>query len=165
MYKHWYHTDWKKTTKQRVRQIVTIGLPAEINPEDVTEFGFIPFIDDPQPAHTNIEKVVDAGIVVTGTEATQTWSVVDRFDTPEEAQAYLDRLAEDLAAQIVANEITDLKTDLKSALVWQFRMIEALWETGVTKGIWGASDITNVELKQKYVEWKTKLSRLAELGE
>ena len=70
-----------------------------------------------------------------------------------------------IAAQIVANEITDLKADLKAALVWQFRMIEALWETGVTKGIWGASDIANVELKQKYVEWKTKLTRLAELGE
>ena len=165
MYTHWYHKDYGKTTKKIVRQIAVLGLPETINPEDVAEFGWIPFIDDPQPAHTNIEKVVDAGLVVTETEATQTWSVVDRFDTPEEAQAYLDGLAEDLAAQIVANEITGLKTDLKSALVWQFRMIEALWETGVTKGIWAASDITDAKLKQKYVEWKSKLTRLTELGE
>ena len=62
-------------------------------------------------------------------------------------------------------EISDLKNDLKAALVWQFRMIETLWDTGVSKGIWAASDIPDTELKQKYAQWKTKLSRLKELGE
>jgi len=89
MYKHWYHKDWGKTTKQRVRQIVTIGLPETILPEHVAEFGFIPFIDNPQPAHINIEKVIDAGIVITETEATQTWEKVDRFETQEETDIFI----------------------------------------------------------------------------
>jgi len=65
----------------------------------------------------------------------------------------------------VLQEVHDLKSNLKSAIVWQFRMIQAIWGTGVSKGIWAASDIESTELKQKYVEWGQKLTRLEELGE
>lgn len=44
-------------------------------------------------------------------------------------------------------------------------LLASLYETGVSKGIWSASDITDTELRQKYVEWQTKLQRLEELGE
>ena len=115
MYKHWYHKDWGKTTKQRVRQIVTIGLPETILPEHVAEFGFIPFIDNPQPAHTNIEKVIDGGIVVTETEATQTWKIVDKFDTQAEVDAYLKAVADAEIQQVSDKAQAELKElDLKS---------------------------------------------------
>ena len=72
---------------------------------------------------------------------------------------------EAIAAKAILNEIQELKEDLRTALVWEFRMIEALWETGVAKGLWSPSDINNTELKQKFVSWQTKLNRLTELGE
>ena len=105
------------------------------------------------PAKTESQRIVQNKDLVRGeTESVITYTV-------EEIPI------EEITTKANAQEIEELKANLKSALVWQFRMIEALWETGVTKGIWGASDIANVELKQKYVEWKTKLTRLAELGE
>jgi len=115
MYKHWYHKDWGKTTKQRVRQIVTIGLPETILPEHVAEFGFIPFIDNPQPAHINIEKVIDAGIVITETEAMQTWEKVDRFETQEETDAFLADLV-DAETQRISNQVVSelREIDIKS---------------------------------------------------
>jgi len=73
--------------------------------------------------------------------------------------------AADNTANDLKKEVVDLKLDLKDAVVWQFRMIQAIWETGVSKGIWSASDIESTELKQKYVEWGQKLTRLEELGE
>ncbi len=72
---------------------------------------------------------------------------------------------EDVAKDDLIKEAVNLKLDLKSAIVWQFRMIQAIWSTGVSKGIWAASDIESTELKQKYVEWGQKLTRLEELGE
>ena len=62
-------------------------------------------------------------------------------------------------------EISDLKNDLTNALIWQFRMILAIWDVGKAKALWGNVDITDTELKQKVWEWKTKLDRLTELGE
>jgi len=89
MYKHFYHKDWGKTTKQRVRQIITIGLPEEIKPEDVAEFGFTPFINTPQPEITNLQKIVDDGLEVTATEASQKWKVVNKFETLAQETEYL----------------------------------------------------------------------------
>ncbi len=71
----------------------------------------------------------------------------------------------ELDAKAIHDEITGLKQDLRDALVWQFRMISAIWEVGKTNGLWQNSDVTDTTLKQKYSEWITKLDRLAELGE
>ena len=162
---NWYHADWQKLTTQRVRQIVTIGLPEIILPEHVAAFGILPLVNTPQPEITNLQLVEDDGFAVTATEATQKWVIVNKFVTVEEEQTYLAQVQADLATLALSEEIAELKGALQAALVWQFRMIEALWETGVTKGLWAATDIANAELKQKYIDWKTKLARLTELGE
>ncbi len=60
-------------------------------------------------------------------------------------------------------EKKEIIKSLESALIWQYRMIEAIFELGKSKGLWNASDITDTELKQKYAEWRTKLSRLREI--
>jgi len=44
-------------------------------------------------------------------------------------------------------------------------MILAIWDVGKTKALWDNVDITDTELKQKVVDWKTKLDRLTELDE
>lgn len=62
-------------------------------------------------------------------------------------------------------EISGLKGDLQRQMVWLFRMILAVWGVGIDKSLWANADITDVELKQKVAAWKTKLDRLAELGE
>lgn len=72
---------------------------------------------------------------------------------------------EELDQQALVNEIISLRNDLKNALVWEFRMILTLWDIGVSKGIWSATDVTDEVLKQKVIEWKSKLDRLEELGE
>jgi len=72
---------------------------------------------------------------------------------------------EELDALLRANEIDGLKADLRAALVWQFRMISAIWEIGKSKGLWSNTDVVDATLKQKYAAWNTKLDRLAELGE
>ena len=77
---------------------------------------------------------------------------------PEFTQAEID-------LNTLHEEIGELKSSLQGALVWQFRMIMQLWDTGKAKGIWAAGDITDQELKAKVGQWKTKLDRLAELGE
>ena len=72
---------------------------------------------------------------------------------------------EEINRKIIDDEIQELRSDLQSALVWQFRMIMELWDIGKDKGIWVAGDITNHELKSKVASWKNKLDRLTELGE
>ena len=87
---NWYHADWQKLTTQRVRQIVTIGLPELILPEHVAGFGIIPFVNTPQPEITNLQNVVDDGLEITATEASQKWSVVNKFETVAEEAEYLE---------------------------------------------------------------------------
>ena len=109
----WYHFEWGKLTSQRVRQIITIGLPEIILPEHVAKFGFIPYVIPEKPKITNLQKVVEDGIEVTETEATQKWKVVNKFATPEEEQEYLDNIAaQELAAQIEATNNDNLKADI-----------------------------------------------------
>ena len=68
--------------------------------------------------------------------------------------------------QRLAVEVDQLKDELKNALVWQFRMIQAIWETGISKSLWTGADITDVALRQKYIRWRdVVLDRLAQLGE
>ncbi len=88
----------------------------------------------------------------------QKWLAAGNTPDPEFTQTELD-------AKAIHDEITGLKQDLKNALVWQFRMISAIWEIGKAKDLWQNSDVTDAMLKQKYSEWQTKLDRLAELGE
>lgn len=90
--------------------------------------------------------------------AYQEWLDEGNTPDPEFTQAELD-------AKAILDEIAALKQDLKNALVWQFRMISAIWEIGKTKGLWQNSDVSDTTLKQKYGQWQTKLDRLAQLGE
>jgi hypothetical protein len=107
----WY-TNSIKLTEQRVRQIVTVGLPEIIKPGDVSKFGIIPFVTPEKPEATNLEIVVDDGIEVAETEATQKWRVGNKFDTPEEEQAYLDNIAaQEVAAQVEADNKSNLDSD------------------------------------------------------
>jgi len=85
---NWYKG--QKLTTQRVRQIVTIGLPEIILPEHVAEFGIVPFINTPQPEITNLQNVEDDGLEVTATEASQKWAIVNKFKTEAEEAEYLE---------------------------------------------------------------------------
>jgi len=91
---NWYKN--KKLTEQRVRQIVTSGLPEIILPEHVIDFGIIPFINTPEPTTTNLQLANDDGIEVTETEATQKWIIVDKFKTESEETAFTAQLLIDL---------------------------------------------------------------------
>lgn len=88
----------------------------------------------------------------------QEWLLLDNTALPEFTQQEIDD-------KIIMDEILSLKADLKNTLQWLFRMSLEIWDVGVTKGLWDNTDITDVELKQKVVDWKTKLDRLNELGE
>jgi len=61
-------------------------------------------------------------------------------------------------------EIKALKQDLKTMVAWQFRMILEMYRVGRLNGIWDSADFS-AEIRQKAVEWESKLSRLQELGE
>jgi len=69
------------------------------------------------------------------------------------------------AEELVQAEVENIKDSLRNALAWEFRMILAVWDVGVAKGLWSASDITDTELKQKVADWIVKLDRLTQLGE
>ena len=73
--------------------------------------------------------------------------------------------AQEIAQQIILDEVNTLKEDLRRTDHWLFRMILAVWEVGITKGLWANADITDTALKQKVAAWKIKLDRLLELGE
>jgi len=88
----------------------------------------------------------------------QVWLGEGNTPDPEYTQEELDGMAIDA-------EISDLKASLQRTQVWLFRMILEVWEVGKNKGLWDNTDITDLELKQKTADWKTKLDRLAELGE
>lgn len=88
----------------------------------------------------------------------QKWLNEGNTPDPEFTQAELDQKAID-------NEIGKLKFDLRNTDHWLFRMILEVWEVGITKGLWTNADITDLALKQKAADWKTKLDRLNQLGE
>lgn len=69
-----------------------------------------------------------------------------------------------LVAAPKAEEKKQIISDLKGALVWQFKMIREIFELGVSKNLWSGSDVDDTELKQEYAKWKTNLDRLDELG-
>lgn len=68
--------------------------------------------------------------------------------------------------ELIAEKIAGLKEELKEALVWQFKMLSVIWETGVNKALWSGADIIDIELRNKYLYWRDViLPRLDELGE
>jgi len=90
----------------------------------------------------------------------------NRVELTTEDKAKLDQMRTLDSTKIEKQrEIEELNQSLRGALIWQFRMISVLYELGVSKGLWAGKDITNQELKTKYADWKTKLTRLEELGE
>lgn len=111
-----------------------------------------------------------------GVKDTETNAVIPCDPANRHWQEYQDWLAEgntpdpeytqeELDAQAVLQEITELQQNLKTTLHWLFRMILKVWETGVAKGIWTNADIADSDLKQKASDWKTKLDRLKSLGQ
>ena len=72
---------------------------------------------------------------------------------------------EEIVEQANINEISELRGDLQREMAWLFRMILEVWGVGIDKALWTNADITDTELKAKVAAWKTKLDRLAELGE
>ena len=142
MYK-WYKDT--KLTDQRVRQIITVGLPEIILPEHVEAFGIIPFVIPAKPAITNLQVVADNGIEVTETEATQLWRVDNKFDTPEAEQTYLDNIAaQELTAQIEASNKDNLDNDTLISTLKNKTMAEI--ETDVAAGFSALAGMTDEEI-------------------
>lgn len=107
-------------------------------------------------------KIINIGIdVPSGT--LQTDPLTEYYDT-HDGSIWIENTARKEVDE-KKHEVGRLKSDLNSDIAWQFRMIQAMWEIGVSKGIWDATDIEGDDLKQKYVKWGQKLSRLEELEE
>ncbi|MDF1592582.1 MAG: hypothetical protein P1P89_13790 [Desulfobacterales bacterium] len=68
------------------------------------------------------------------------------------------------ADELKEEEIKGLIEDLEKDVAWCFRFIATIWDVGAARGHWTAADITNQSIKDKYVDWKAKLERMAELG-
>ena len=83
------------------------------------------------------------------------WVAEGNTADPEFTQAELD-------AQAIVAEVAQLKIDLQKAMVWQFRLILALFQVGQDKAVWAASDFDQ-ELRDKAAAWKTKSDRLLEI--
>jgi len=71
---------------------------------------------------------------------------------------------EEIAAKALAEEISDIKTELRSAMVWQFRMIVELWKALKANTAAQNSDI-DPDVLSKAAGWMTKLDRLKEIDE
>jgi hypothetical protein len=71
---------------------------------------------------------------------------------------------EQIAQQSITAEIANLKADLFNQMVWQFRMILALYQAGVDKGVWTASDFDQ-DIREKAGDWKQKVDRLKVIDE
>jgi hypothetical protein len=71
---------------------------------------------------------------------------------------------EELDQQIIMAEITQLRGDLKKALIWQFRMLLEMFNVGKAKGLWVNTDF-DATIRAKAASWKTKVDRLEQLGE
>ena len=115
-------------------------------------------------------KLSDSGVLDTETgacippttdnrhwRAYQKWLADGNTPDPEYTQPELDE-------QAIQAEVIDLRLDMKKADVWLFRMLLEMFDVGVAKGLWAASDFDPV-LRMKAAAWKTKLSRLLELGD
>ena len=63
-----------------------------------------------------------------------------------------------------ANEISELKADLRAAQVWQFRMIVELWKALKANTAAQNSDI-DPDVLAKAASWTAKLDRLKEIDE
>lgn len=70
----------------------------------------------------------------------------------------------EIADNELRSEINDLKAQLSSAMVWQFRMILALFQVGKDKGVW-VNDDFDQEIQTKAGNWKQHVDRLAEIDE
>lgn len=85
------------------------------------------------------------------------WVALGNTADPEFTQAELDEKA-------LREEIAALKGDLRNAMVWQFRMILALFQVGVDKSLWTASDFDQ-DVRDKASDWKQKVDRLKVIDE
>jgi len=117
-------------------------------------------------------KLAESGVVrksdgasIPNAEGNRDWVEYQEWLAEEDNTPDPEFTQEELDLNGINQEISELKDDLQKTQVWLFRMILAMWQIGVTKGVWDNSDITDNELKQKVAAWKTKLDRLLELGE
>jgi hypothetical protein len=103
------------------------------------------------------------GACIPSTSANRDWREYQRWlaegNTPDPEYT-----EQELIDKAQSEEITQLKQDLKGALVWQFRMIIELFEL-----LKQSTSITNAdvdpEILQKASAWITKLNRLKEIDE
>jgi hypothetical protein len=160
----WYKN--KKLTEQRVRQIITVGLPEVIKPEDVAEYGILPFVTPERPETTNLEIVVADGVDVTFTEVTQRWRVENKFDTLEEEQAYLNNIAEQAAAAQFETDNTDnIKSDalINTLKAMTMEEVEAKIDNGFSD-LCGMSNLeidANIDARTTVAQLKPVLKLLA----
>jgi len=71
---------------------------------------------------------------------------------------------EELISREVAEEVSELKADLRKAQVWQFRMIVELWKALKANTAAQNSDI-DPDVLAKAQGWTAKLDRLKEIDE
>jgi hypothetical protein len=71
---------------------------------------------------------------------------------------------EELEKMTLDNEVSQLKQDLKNAMVWQFRMIVEIWKV-LKMHTPAANSEIDPEVFVKATEWMQKLNRLKEIDE
>ena len=71
---------------------------------------------------------------------------------------------EEIINQELLDEITTLKSELKNAVVWQFRMILELFKIGKDKALWNNTDV-DPDTLSKATSWIAALDRLKVIDE
>jgi len=79
---------------------------------------------------------------------------LDEGNTPDDAYTQAERDAISLA-----NQIADLKSQVRTSDITLFKMIVAVYQVGVSKGLWSSSDMDS-DLVTEVAAVKTKLDDL-----
>lgn len=102
--------DKKKLTEQDVRRISSpVGLPEIILPEHVSHLGIVSLIDTPKPKPTNVQKIIDLGVLIENDLATQLWDAV-----PIGSQEVIDAILADVAAAAAAQVAEEARKAAKA---------------------------------------------------
>jgi len=102
------------------------------------------------------------GVCIPNSDGNRDWKQYQEWlaegNTPEPEYTLEERLAMERA-----NEINELKADLRAAQVWQFRMIVELFK--VCKQLGATNADVDPDVLAKAQSWTAKLDRLKEIDE
>lgn len=188
----WYKNGTVFNSQQDIRRDnPNTSLPSFMSAEFIASLGYVVIIDSPKPDHTEVQNVLDDGILVIDGVPTRQWKVVDMFvSMPEytsmdgvvypamtkeeqEAKFYADKAEAEIAQQLEVLTVTTSKGNTfdanNQARLDMQTAITASDFVGVTETTWRMADdsevlITLAELKEALTLAITEYARLKGIG-